>query len=100
MDTMTTQDKLNTWGTVRKTRTKTHTVNVSTKYRKEFITFDYYKSLLVGKYDLTYFKTWDLILDVQLDRIGWFLYTVKDVKSGDVRTHGTFIHPSEVKGAI
>jgi hypothetical protein len=93
MDTMTNQEKLNTFATVRKGYTKTHTVKIGDK---QFITFDYYRSLILGKRNKTWCNTVDIILDVKRNEYGLIDYIVKDEKSGEVRSHGTRISIKEV----
>lgn len=85
--------ELNIDYTVRKTATKSHGVKLADK---TFVTFGHYRVMLLGKFDLTYFHTVDLILDVRRNEWGLIDYLVKDVKNGDIRNHGTFIDPKDV----
>jgi hypothetical protein len=79
--------------TVRKTATKTHRVKVG---EKQHITFLHYRSMLLGKYDLTYFNTVDLILDVKCNEWGLIDYTVTGTEDNRIRNHGTYIDPKDV----
>jgi hypothetical protein len=53
-----------------------------------------YMAFMKGKRYVSYSRDIDEILEVTLDN-GGFLYQVKDVASGAVRFHGTWIHPSK-----
>lgn len=99
---MTNQEIIKTWEnnknfasmqSVRKGYTKTHTVKIG---GKQFITFEAYRSLIVGKHNKTWCNTVDLIEEVFKDNYGMINYKVKDLTSGEVRIHGTKISINEV----
>jgi len=80
---------------IRKTATKTHTFKLADK---AFITFAHYRSMLLGKFNLVWTGDVDLILDVRQESgpyNGIITYRVQDVKSGDIREHGTRIDPTK-----
>lgn len=79
--------------TIRKTCTKTHNIKIG---YKQFITFEAYRSLLIGKRDKTYFSTIDLILDVFKDNFNMINYRVKSLEDNQIRIHGTNILINEV----
>lgn len=80
---------------IRKTHTKSHTVKIGDK---QFITFEDYRSRVIGKHNKTWCNTVDLILDVKEGFNGYYglHYTVQDTVTKEVRTHGTSIDINEV----
>jgi hypothetical protein len=56
--------------------------------------FNNYRDYVIGKSYKNYFNDVDLIINVKL--LESIEYTVKDLKSGIIRTHATLIKRSEV----
>lgn len=62
---------------------------------REAKSFNEYRDYLISKYNKTYFNTIDLILNVEINETG-IEYTVKDIKTGEIRKHNTPIKRNEV----
>ena len=65
---------------------------------REAKAFNEYRDYLIGKYHKTYFNTIDLILNVYPTDCG-IEYTVRDIKTNELRKHNTFINKKGVYNA-